>query len=171
MDLVDDLRDALAVSITGRRQLAITLAGTVISFVAFMLLSFPAYTQQMLGASVFYLDDAVVALTWNMQQSAGTAGLVLSAIYAVLVGATLSVLSLQVQLNGVRAAGGVGGVVPGLLASGCASCGVGLLSLLGFAGVVSVLPFHGNSIRVAGIGVLLIVLARVGDPRNCAIDL
>jgi len=171
MQRFDDLRDALTASVTGKRQLVITGAGTVAAFVVVTLLSFPAYTQQLLGASMFYLDDAVVALTWNMHQSAGTTGLLLAIIYAGLVGATLSVLSLQIQLNGVRAAGNVGGVVPGMLASGCAGCGVGLLSLMGFAGVVSALPFHGNSIRVAGILVLVYVLARVGDPRRCTVDL
>lgn len=171
MRLLDDLQDALAVSITGKRQLSITVVGAVVSFVVFMLLTYPAYARQLLGSSLFYLDDAVIALSLNLQQAAGTIGLVLVGVYAVLIGATFSVLLLQFQVSGVRAVGGGVGVVPGLIASGCASCGVGLLSVLGFAGVISMLPFHGNGVRLVGIVIMLYVLARLGDPRHCDIDL
>ena len=55
-------------------------------------------------------------------------------------------------------AGGVGGsgIVIGLLAPACPSCAVGLLSVLGIGGFLSVLPFKGLELGVIGIGLLLV---------------
>jgi hypothetical protein len=44
-----------------------------------------------------------------------------------------------------------------------------VLGLLGFAGAVAALPFHGNLLRVGGLLLLVGYLARAGDPRRCAV--
>lgn len=62
------------------------------------------------------------------------------------------------------------GVLPGVVAAGCASCGAGVLGALGFVGTMAALPYDGNLLRVGGIVLLLFFLGRAGDPRTCSID-
>ncbi|MBT4446123.1 hypothetical protein HOA92_07025 [archaeon] len=50
---------------------------------------------------------------------------------------------------------GSGGIVLGLLAPACPSCGIGALSLMGFGGLGALLPFGGREIGFIAIFVLL----------------
>lgn len=50
---------------------------------------------------------------------------------------------------------GTSGAVAGMLASGCSSCGISILSLIGIAGVLTFLPFKGLELSFAGIILLL----------------
>jgi len=164
-----NIRDALTAAVAHPYYLVLTVITTVCAFALFMLVSFPAYSGQLLAADIWYIDTAVITLAQNLQHTAGTIGLALMVIYAVLVGATLSVTVISIRTTGLRTAGSITGAVPGILVGGCASCGVGLLSLVGFSGALTLLPFNGNGIRLAGIGIMLIVLAAIGDPRECRI--
>lgn len=163
------VREAVKAAISSLPRFILTVASGVVAFTVFMLLSFPTYSQQLLAADILYLDQAIVALVWNLQQTAGTLGVGLMALYAALVGVTVSVLVVSLRTAGLKAAGGITGIIPGMAAAGCAGCGAGLLGLLGFAGALSMLPFHGNSIRLVGILILLFVLARIGNPRECQV--
>jgi hypothetical protein len=51
---------------------------------------------------------------------------------------------------------GSGGVLLGLFAPACASCGIGLVAVLGLTGVIGALPFGGIEISIAGILLLII---------------
>lgn len=61
------------------------------------------------------------------------------------------------------------GALPGFLAGGCASCGVGVLSILGFGGVLASMPFGGNLLRFSGVLLLIALIVRTGNPDTCKI--
>ena len=142
----------------------------VVTYVALVLSSFPEYSAQMLTAGFGYLDDAVLALTANTYATIGPFGLGLIVMYAVLTGVALTNVVTQLRLQDVSGVRDLLGVVPGLLASGCASCGAGVLGLLGFAGALAAMPYEGNLLRLGGIALLLFFLARSGDPRACRVN-
>ncbi|MFC3478082.1 hypothetical protein [Halobacterium litoreum] len=154
---------------TGRRVLGASVAAAV-AYGVLVLSAFPSYTAQMVRADVAYVDDALVALSENTAATAGTVGFALVVLYALTTGVAVVAAVGQLRYGDQSGAGGVTGVLPGLVASGCASCGAGLLGLFGFAGALAALPFHGNLLRFAGIAVLVWFLARTGDPRNCSVD-
>ena len=56
------------------------------------------------------------------------------------------------KLNGSM---GGGGILLGVLAPACPSCGIGVISLLGFGGLGALLPFGGQEIGVVAVAVLL----------------
>ncbi|NHN49282.1 hypothetical protein G9464_17045 [Halostella sp. JP-L12] len=95
---------------------------------------------------------------------------VIVATYVVLTGIAVSNALALVQRARRRSASTIVGVLPGLLAAGCASCGAGVLGALGFVGAMAALPFDGNLLRLGGIALLLFFLGRAGDPRTCSLD-
>ena len=151
----------------GRTVLAIVV--TVATYCLLILSSFPTYAAQLLSADAGYIDEALLALTANTYQTTGASGLALIVAYAMATGVALTVALGRVRVAGRNGARGVSAVLPGLLASGCASCGAGVLGLLGFAGALATLPFDGSLLRLAGCLLLFAYLARVGDPRQCAV--
>ncbi|RLM54104.1 hypothetical protein DVK02_11825 [Halobellus sp. Atlit-31R] len=163
------LTAAVAYPFTSASRTVGTVAVAVATYCLLVLSSFPEYTVQMLGADLAYADDAVLALTANTYETIGALGLGLIVVYAVATGVALTTAIGRVRLAGLRSARGVSSVLPGLLASGCASCGAGVLGLLGFAGALATLPFHGNLVRLAGLALLVGYLSRIGDPRRCSV--
>jgi hypothetical protein len=126
-------------------------------------------SMQMLGAGLHWFDETLVLLTENVLATNGWFGLGLIATYAVLTGVAVVNTAAQVTVTGVSSLSDLVGVLPGLIASGCASCGAGLLGFLGFAGALAAMPFHGDLLRVGGLLLLLGFLVRAGDPRECRI--
>ncbi|MBI2451896.1 hypothetical protein HYV50_02335 [Candidatus Pacearchaeota archaeon] len=55
------------------------------------------------------------------------------------------------------------GLFFGLAAPGCAVCGVGLISLLGFSSALAILPFEGKEILLAAIVLLAFSVARISE--------
>jgi len=164
-----DLARALAYPLTAWRRSLAAAAVAAGTFVLLVLSTFPGMTAEMLAADVAYLDDAVLLLVGNLHETTGPTGVALVFAYAVLTGvATVDVVA-QVRLAGVRSAARLSGVAPGLLAAGCASCGAGVLGLLGFAGALAALPLGGTLLRIGGIALLVVALASTGDPRRCAV--
>ncbi|SDF83152.1 hypothetical protein [Halorientalis regularis] len=146
-----------------------TFAFAAVTYALLILSSFPTYSMQMLTTDLGYLDEAIVALTANTYQSVGAVALGLIVVYAVLTGIALTTAIGRIRHAGGTSARGLSSVLPGLLASGCASCGAGLLGTLGFVGALSMLPFDGNLLRLAGLLLLVAYLSRLGDPRRCTI--
>lgn len=143
---------------------------TVVTYVLLVLSSFPEYSIQLLAANPWYLDDAIVALTANTYATTGAVGLGLIVAYAVLTGVAVTNVVTQVRWAGRTGTGGLVSVLPGLVVSGCASCGAGVLGLLGFAGALAMFPFDGNLLRAGGVVLLCGFLARTGNPRYCRVD-
>ncbi|WP_255150584.1 hypothetical protein [Halorarius halobius] len=168
-DAFDELGAALAFPFTDRRRAVGTVLVAAVTFVVLVVSTFPAFAVQMLGAGLGYLDYVVVSLVRNTYRTSGAVGLALVVGYALLTGVAVTNAAAQLRLTGVSGLSDLSGVVPGLLASGCASCGAGILGVLGFAGALAVLPFHGNLLRLGGVLLLTGFLARSGDPRECTV--
>ncbi|WP_227131220.1 hypothetical protein [Halorubellus salinus] len=128
----------------------------------------PTAVATALSASAGTVDDLLVAYTVGTVDAAGWLGLALTVAYAVLAGVTTVVVASTLR-RGAGGAENLLGVAPGVLAAGCASCGAGVLPLLGVAGAYALFPFAGNLVRAVGVLALLFALARTGDPRVCSV--
>jgi len=166
----EQLLAALAYPLTSTIRGLLFVGVSVATYVLLILSSFPEYSMQMLGANLRYLDTALVALTANTYATIGAIGLGLIVGYAILTGVAVTNVAGRVAQVGLSGSRGLSSAIPGLLASGCASCGAGVLGLMGFAGALAAMPFHGNLLRVGGLALLIGYLARAGDPRYCTID-
>lgn len=160
---------ALSFPLTSHRHVFGTGVLSALIGVVLVLRSFPKYSAQILAADLGYVDEAVVAQTANTYASIGWVGLELIVAYAILAGVALTNVAAQVRLFDISSIRDLVGIIPGLFASRGASCGAGVLKLVGFAGVLAAIPFDGNLLRIGGIALLLIVLARSSDPRACEV--
>jgi hypothetical protein len=103
---------------------------------------------------------------------------------ATLLGIDLAMVAYHIREHGLSLESGGGsavGALLGTLGAGCAACGpallVGLLSLVGAAGVLTLLPFEG--LELTGLAALALVLSifwiadgmRGGMIRGCPVDL
>lgn len=162
-----DLRAALAFPLTSDGRLLAAAAVTLASYVVVLLSSFPQFSVQVVARDPADLPWAMAVLTEEARLNGGWTGIALLVAYAVLTGVAVTnaaALVRRVRYTGVSTAAGV---VPGLLAAGCASCGAGVLGLLGFAGAMAALPYDGTLLRLGGVLLLLFFLGRAGDPRTC----
>jgi hypothetical protein len=102
---------------------------------------------------------------------------------ALLVGADVALLVYHLREHRVSIGQGSGsllGVALGTLGAGCAACGsailVGVLSLLGLGGIVTLLPLDGLEMAIVAIGTLLLSIhwitdgMRGGTIRGCPIE-
>lgn len=102
---------------------------------------------------------------------------------AVLVGVDLALVTYHVREHGLSTEGSSGsavGVFLGVLGAGCAACGsailVGILSLVGGAGLVTLLPLEGLEFTLIAAGVLVLSLfwladgMRGGEIRGCPVE-
>ncbi len=165
-----DLKEAVAGTLKSKESLVAVAIVSGLMYIFLVLGTFPEYSWQMLGNSLFYLDEALVALTLNLLQTTSFIGLGLVVLYSVLTG--VAVTHFAIQLNVQGGITGLAGIssLPAFLVGGCAGCGAGILGIFGFFGAVAALPFHGNGVRVLGILLFAYFLADAGDPRTCGID-
>jgi len=104
-------------------------------------------------------------------------------VLSLLVGANLAMTAYHVRdggLSGGQSAGSVLGVALGTLGAGCAACGAalltGLLSLVGAAGLLTLLPFEGLEVAILAGLVLLLSMhwiaqgLRGGQINGCPVD-
>lgn len=163
---IDRLYRALTYPLLSWVDTVATLGVATATFVLLVASADPAAAAHALSAGTSTLDDVIVTFTVGLYETAGPLGLALTVAYAVLAGVTV----VTVVASVTHGAGGLAnllGATPGVLVAGCASCGAGLLPLLGVAGAYALFPFGGNLVRAGGIAVLLVALARTGDPRRC----
>lgn len=165
-----DLSLALAYPLTTWYRSGAAALVAAVSFVVLVLSTFPRMSAEMLAADVGYLEDALVLLVGNLHETAGPTGVALVFVYAVLTGVAVVDVVAHVRAAGVRSAAPLSGAAPGLLAAGCASCGAGVLSLLGVAGALAALPMGGTLLRIGGVALLVGALAATGDPRGCELS-
>jgi hypothetical protein len=166
---VEQFIAAIDYSLASFRRSVATVAFAVATYLVLILSTFPVYSVQLLGADPAYLDEAVLALTANTYATTGPHGLGLVVTYAVVTAVAVTNVLGRVRQAGLTGASGLSSALPGLLASGCASCGAGVLGVLGFAGALATLPFEGNLLRLGGLLLVVGYLARAGDPRQCRI--
>jgi hypothetical protein len=165
---LEDFNSAVESSMEGRK-IFLTLFSGLLAYSIMVLASFPAYTFQLLGRSVFYLPEALRMSSLHVMDSSGVLGLFLTAVYSMMLGVTVSILYTQLAMQSFTGVFDAVAFIPGVLVSGCAGCGAGILSLIGFSGVVALLPFSGNLARLGGIVLMAGLLARSGDPRQCGV--
>ncbi|OLZ40594.1 hypothetical protein A6E15_06135 [Natrinema saccharevitans] len=153
---------------TWRRTIGV-VAVTAATYVLLILSTMPEFSLQMLGDGLHWFEYVVVSLTETVYRTDGWTGLGTIVLYALLSGIAVVNAVTQLRRVGVSSLADLSGIVPGLLASGCASCGAGLLGFLGFAGGLAALPYDGAVLRVGGLLLLLFFLGRTGHPERCAI--
>ncbi|NHX37729.1 MULTISPECIES: hypothetical protein [Halolamina] len=165
-----DLRDGLAYPLTSNRRLLLAGVATAVTYAVLVLSSFPQFAVQTLTRDPAQLAYAVSALTREVYLGTGWLGIALVAAYALLTGVAVTNAVAVARRARRGGASTLAGVLPGLLAAGCASCGAGVLGTLGFLGAMAALPFEGNLLRIGGILLLAYFVGRTGDPRTCSID-
>lgn len=163
-----DLYKAIRFAFNTRESQISVIILSSITFLFFISLTFPRYAIQMIGAGPGYWDNMITSLIWLIVESSGFIGFSLITVYAIVTGILITVVlrSIKYQSNEKS---GLLSILPAIVFSGCASCGAGLLGVLGAFGYASIFPFGGNLIRFIGILLVLGVLMWTGDPRECSI--
>lgn len=156
-----------------RTVLALALAGLV--FVVLILASQSLAVLDMLlrnpeiAITTSYIEHMFM-INLSVVRNKGWLPIALSVAYAVLTGIALTNMIAQLRMLQVGSLANVGGILPGLFAAGCASCGPGLLALIGFTGGFAALSQQPTVLRLGGMGLFLFFLGLSGDPRECRID-
>lgn len=104
---------------------------------------------------------------WTLLASSGYLGVGLTLVFSMLTAVAFTNTGTKLLRKEFDAS--LLGAVPGFAAAGCATCGVGLVSVIGLGGVLASLPFHGNLIRVGTVGLLIALIAKNGDPDKCSV--
>lgn len=158
----------LKVSTSSKTRLLIT---TTLSFVIFFLLilsSFPEYSYQMLTSGISYWCTAFKDLLKNMLISVGISSIAITGLYSISTAIALLHAGISVKQNSFEGKS-LASISPGILVTGCAGCGAGILGLLGFASAVTIFPFGGDLIKIAGIVLLLYFIGDSGNPEICRV--
>lgn len=87
--------------------------------------------------------------------------------YAAIGGLTLTNTAVQLKSKSIKKEGL--SIIPGFAVAGCASCGVGLASLVGLGAASAALPFGGLGVKLAGIGLMIYALGSLGNADACTI--
>lgn len=162
-----DLLQGLGGAVSSRKRAAGTAAVSLSTFLLTIFSANPSYSIQMLSSGMQYWSIAFTTRFTGMVMNTGYTGLLLTAAFSLLVGVTMTNTVIQLRMNRVNL--NLLGALPGFLAGGCASCGVGVLSLLGLGGVLASMPFSGNSLRLGGVLLLVVLIVRTGNPDTCNI--
>ena len=163
-----DLLDGFKSSIDSLKAAAAVITVSSMFYLVLTLSSFPNYSLEMLNASILYLDEAFLALNWNVFHTAGYAGIFLSAVYSVFSGVLVVNLYRSLKINGISNIRKSGGMFPAFLAGGCAGCGAGILGFFGLLGIASALPFQGNGLKAASILLIAVSISAIGNPKTCS---
>lgn len=164
----NSLLEGLKASVSTAPRAAVTLLSGLLIFTFTILLSNPAYSFEMFTAGTQYWSLAVQTRFYSVLVMSGVTGLLLTSMFSLLAGVAFT--NTGVKLTH----GGFGfdalGAVPGFAAAGCATCGVGVLSILGLGAVMAALPFNGNLLRLGAVLLLAAIIARTGDPEVCRLN-
>lgn len=162
------IRPGLRVPISSKPRILLT---GVLSFTIFFLLilsSFPEYSYQMLTSGLSYWCTAFKDLLNNMVTSVGLGSIAITGFYSVFTAVALLHAGISFNQNSFEGKS-LASISPGLLVTGCAGCGAGILGVLGLAGAVTVFPFDGDLVKIAGIILLLYFIGDSGDPEICRV--
>lgn len=165
-----DLYDALAYPFESWGGTAALLAVSTATYAVLIMSTMPEFSLQMLADGLHRLEYVVVSLSELTYHSEGPAGLGIIVLYAWLTGVAVVNAAAGLGVGSSSGVANVSGIVPALLASGCASCGAGLLAFVGAAGGLALLPFEGAALRLAGLALMVGLLGRAGHPERCRVD-
>lgn len=161
------IRKAFEAALYGK-QIFLTGLGALLAYSLLAFFSLPTYSSQLLGRSITYFPEVIKMATLGIMDTSGTIGLTLTVIYSIITGITLTNAYTSLKIRNFSSILNLGAFLPGFLVAGCASCGVGLLAVFGFTGVLAALPFGGNLVKLGGILVMTGLLHRSGNPKVCA---
>lgn len=152
-------------------KISAVLISSVAFFVLFVLLIFPQYSWEMTMQGYEMFFEAFIQLLLFQYDTLGILGIVLPLTLSILVGITTVFTAGNLYHNYKSAGGWAGGFSSflGILTAGCASCGVGVLSLFGYTTGMTFLPFEGIEIQILTIILLLGVLEYSGRNNSCAL--
>lgn len=127
--------------------------------------------------SLSYKWNLLAALLAGMWTAMSRLSLALLIVVAVLTGANLSLIAQRLKrlqsLGGMRFMVG-GSSLLGIVGSGCVSCGLPILALLGVSGAVAYLPFQGIELSVLATILLSLslyfLLKSQSQEKVCAVD-
>lgn len=160
-----DLKQGLRGSVLNWKRALGTLTVGFLTFSITVLSANPVYSWQMLNSGLQYWGIAILTRLSGLLATSGYTGTFLTALFSLLVGVTMTNTIIQLKMNKLDISSL--GAIPGFLAGGCASCGVGVLSLLGFGGVLASMPYQGNSLRIGAVILLIALIIRTGNPDTC----
>lgn len=172
----EDLLAALLYPFQSALEALLVVVLAVVTFVVLTLAAQSMGVLQMLVSSPeiainsAYIEQVFFINIDTTLMHYGWAPVVMNAAYAVLTGIALTNMVAQLRMLQVGSLANIGGILPGLFAAGCASCGPGLFALFGFTGAIAFIPFQGAVLRLAGLGMFLFFLGLSGDPRECRIN-
>jgi hypothetical protein len=169
MTFIEQLQDSIKASVESTGLLLSTLLIMATLYATMILASFPAYSIQLLGNNLLYFPTAMEALTVNLYASSGLLAVILTVLYSITGGVAITNLFQQLKFKGLNLKNAAS-LSPGIIVSGCAGCGAGVLGLAGLTGALTLLPFKGNLIRLGGIGLLVYFLGKSGDPKKCEVS-
>lgn len=127
--------------------------------------------------SLTYKLNLLIAIVLGMWSVMGTFGLTILLTTAILTGANLTILIQRLatmsKLGNVHLVAG-GSSLLGIATSGCAACGLPILSLLGVSGSLAFLPLHGRELAYLSLILLttsLVLLIKNGSVNKCKIKI
>ncbi|QGA79974.1 hypothetical protein [Candidatus Nanohalobium constans] len=164
MGRLDQIVIAVKSSVDTWRTALISLLFTL-SFLGLMLISTDVYWHLETLRQGRVLD--ALLNSYASIKMKGILNFPITIIYAFLGGITLTNTMIQFRNVGVRKESL--SILPGFLAAGCASCGVGFASIIGLGAATAALPFNGLGIKVGGIILMLYALSSLGNPKTCSI--
>lgn len=167
-EIIKNLKKGFQTGFSSRYRVLSTLVLSVFVFLLMVLSTDVPWHLETLRGGLSYWDDAFLNGVASMQIS-GLHTVPLNILYAMLSGTVLTSFGTSLS-SGKLASKELGSVLPGFLATGCASCGVGLAGVIGVTGLAATLPFEGTLVKVAGILLLLYALQSFGKSDVCAID-
>ncbi len=162
-----------------RNFLISTITISVVYFIlSIYLMNARLVSDTLLGISpITYKVKLFVALLQGASTTVSTTALLLLSLTAFLTGANLTLIGMKLLL--VRRIGGLhfiagGGSVLGTIGSGCATCGLPIVSLLGLSGSIAYLPFRGMELSYIAVIVLaisfyLLIKSNIQDEKSCKI--
>lgn len=129
------------------------------------------------GYSLTYVFTLLIALLKGMWTAMSGTGLLLLLLVSLLTGANLTLLWRKIKTLGrfesLHLVVG-GNSLLGIVGSGCAACGLPILSLLGLSSSVIYLPFHGAEltyISVVFLSISFYLLIQSMTEQNCTLPI
>jgi hypothetical protein len=164
MDGIERFREGFKSTIRTRRRTIFTAFLSTL-FLSLMLFSTDVYWNlETLNQGRFI--DALLNSSASIRMK-GALNLPITFLYSLLAGIGISNAAIQLKSKNLRKESL--SVLPGFVAAGCASCGVGLASLLGIGVATTLLPFQGLGIKILGIIIMIFAIYSLGDADTCTI--
>ena len=164
MDSINRTEEAVKSSLRGPKNALLTIFFSI-SFLGLMLLGTDIYWH-LDTISQGRVIDAYLNASSSIKMK-GAFNFPVTLVYAGLGGITLTNFVAQIKTVGIRKEGL--SILPGFVAAGCASCGVGIASIVGLGAATAALPFEGLGIKIGGIMLMLYALNRLENSKTCSI--